>query len=94
MANDQKVVNIRMYAATIIDVFENFLEKKGVSINNEDKVGDEGEAIIFGSDFDDIMSDILIPLEELTIESRKSDAYNMNTYSETLDADAILFDTK
>ena len=91
---NDKAVNLRLYAASIIDTFEDFLEKKGISIDNEDKAGDDGEAIIYGSDFDDIMESILTPLEELAIESHKADAYRKDTYNETLDEDAILFDAE
>lgn len=44
--------------ANIIDVFEDFLESKGVKIDNPDRPGNDGEAIIYGEDFDDIMNGI------------------------------------
>lgn len=39
------------FVGQIIDIFEDFLEEKGISIENDERVGDEGEAIIFGSDY-------------------------------------------
>lgn len=35
----------------ILDIFENFLDRKGIEIPNEDKEGDEGEAILYEMDY-------------------------------------------
>ncbi len=59
--------------ANIIDVFEDFLESKGVTLKNEDKTGDEGEAIIFGSDYDDIQNSVIDVL-------KNSDIYIPHSY--------------
>lgn len=79
-SSGKKIVNVREYAAAIIDNFEDFLALKGVHLNNEDKTGDENEAIIYGSDFDSIMESILVPLKELVIEAKTADGYNLQTY--------------
>lgn len=42
----------------IIDAFEDFLELKGITIENDDKTGEEGEAIIYGGDYDELASGI------------------------------------
>ena len=42
----------------IIDVFEDFLEERGIVIENEEKDGDDSEAIIYGSDYDLLTSGI------------------------------------
>ena len=34
----------------IVDVFEDFLESKGVNVENEERDGEESPAIIFGAD--------------------------------------------
>ena len=34
----------------IVDVFEDFLESKGVNVENEERDGEESPAIIFGTD--------------------------------------------
>lgn len=57
----------RLLPANIIDLFEDFLEKKGITIENEDKKGDDGEAIIFGEDFDDLMNGIINIFNEYNI---------------------------
>lgn len=46
------------FLVQIIEVFEDFLKEKGIDIPNEDKLGDEGEAIIYGMDFGGLMEDI------------------------------------
>ena len=61
-AEEPKVIP-RVSVATIIDVFEDFLEEKNVTIDNPDKNGDENEAIIYGEDFDILMSGIIGVLE-------------------------------
>ncbi|MBO4847057.1 MAG: hypothetical protein J5525_12305 [Lachnospiraceae bacterium] len=59
--------------ATVIDVFEDFLESKNITIENEDKVGDEGEAIIFGKDYDTVQNQIISAL-------KASDIYVPDSY--------------
>lgn len=41
----------KQLAVKIIDVFEEFLSEKGISVENGEKSGEESEAIIFGSDY-------------------------------------------
>ena len=42
----------------IIEVFENFLEEKGIDIPNPEKEGDDGAAIIYGTDYGELESRI------------------------------------
>lgn len=66
----------RELAANIIDIFEDWLDKKGVKIENEerDKDDPDNEANIWGSDFDELMDDISSLLFENGIHI--SDNYN------------------
>ncbi len=69
--------------ATIIDVFEDFLESKGVRIENGEHEGNEGEAIIYGSDFDNLMDGVIGTLELSGIHtSRTFDAIEDNHTTE------------
>ncbi len=54
--------------ANIIDVFEDFLEEKGINIPNDEHQGDSGEAIIYGSDFDDLMAKITSTLTNFGVQ--------------------------
>ena len=47
------------FPAAIIDMFEDFLEEKGVQIENAERNGDEGEAILYGSDYDQLSAGII-----------------------------------
>lgn len=49
----------------IIEIFENFLEEKGITIPNEDRDrdGNEDSAIIYGCDYGDLESQIDSVLE-------------------------------
>lgn len=48
------------FIGQLIDVFEDFLDEKGIVIENEEREGDEDEdeAIIYGSDYDEIADGI------------------------------------
>jgi hypothetical protein len=46
------------FIGQIVDVFEDFLDEKGIEIENSEKDGDEGDAIIYGSDYDEIADGI------------------------------------
>lgn len=46
------------FIGQIVDVFEDFLEEKGIIIANDEKDGDEDDAIIYGSDYDEIADGI------------------------------------
>ena len=46
------------FIGQLIDVFEDFLDGKGVEIKNSEREGDEDEAIIYGSDYDEVADGI------------------------------------
>jgi hypothetical protein len=76
----QKVYG-KEYAASILDIFEDFLSEKGVEIENEDKCGDEGEAILYGEDFDNLMSQILGTLTAFSKELSKGGELDTDHWS-------------
>ena len=51
------------FVGQIIDIFEDFLEAKGIDIHNDEKDQDPDAAIIYGSDYGDLYQDI----EELLV---------------------------
>jgi hypothetical protein len=46
------------FIGQLIDVFEDFLDEKGITIENEEREGDEDDAIIYVSDYDEIADGI------------------------------------
>ena len=46
------------FIGQIIDIFEDFLDFKGIEIENDEKEGDETEAIIYGSDYGIVQTNI------------------------------------
>lgn len=46
------------FIGQLIDVFEDFLDEKGITIENEEREGDEDDAIIYGSDYDEVADGI------------------------------------
>ncbi|MBP3199283.1 MAG: hypothetical protein J6N21_20115 [Butyrivibrio sp.] len=43
---------------SIIEIFDNFLKEKGIDIPNPEKEGDDGAAIIYGTDYSELESRI------------------------------------
>ncbi len=74
----------------IIDVFEDFLESKGVQIENADKTGDEGEAIIYGEDFDTLMDEVSDVLSASGIHIAGIFDNNASDEDEAFDTDSLL----
>lgn len=54
----------------ILSIFEDFLEDKGMWIENEDRTGDEGEAILYGMDYGRLYEEInaLLATEQLILD--------------------------
>lgn len=50
--------NYRPKVVNICEVFEEFLYERGIYIPNKEREGDEDEACIYGSDWDDILERI------------------------------------
>ena len=44
--------------AEIIEVFEDFLDRRGIVIENDEKLESEGPSIIYGSDFGELQDQI------------------------------------
>lgn len=51
-------MNVNHLRDSIIDIFEDFLDAKGVTIDNDEKEDADDPAIIYGSDFDEIAEKI------------------------------------
>lgn len=84
-----ETINLRNYAASIIDTFEDFLDTKCVNIDgnkvvleidNDEKEGDDSEAIIYGTEYDELINSLLVPLVELVEEARKTKYNNIDTF--------------
>lgn len=46
------------FIGQIIDIFEDFLEEKGIEIQNDEKEDSENPAIIYGTDYGDLSDSI------------------------------------
>lgn len=64
--------NMLDLTATVIDIFEGFLETKGISIPNEDKEGEEDETIIFSTDYFHLEDQISKELNKSNNDSYRS----------------------
>lgn len=50
------------FVGQIIDIFEDFLEERDISLNNPDREADEDAAIIYGDDYFEIEDRIISTL--------------------------------
>ena len=46
------------FIGEIIDIFEDFLEEKGIDIPNDEKEDSESPAIIYGTDYGNLQDDL------------------------------------
>lgn len=53
----------RGIAILILDLFEEMLEEKGIMIPDEDRIGDEGEACLYGTTYANLEDEIIYVLD-------------------------------
>ena len=58
----------REFAIAILDLFEDLLDEKGIDIPSEDRVGEEGEARIYGTEYFQLEDGIVQLLEQFEKE--------------------------
>lgn len=54
----------REFAIAILELFEDLLEEKDITIPSDDRDGDEGEARLFGCEYADLEDDIVALLTQ------------------------------
>lgn len=47
------------FIGQIIDIFENFLEERGVTLPNDEREQDEYAAIIYGTDYSQLQTELI-----------------------------------
>ena len=47
------------FIGQIIDIFEDFLEERGVTLPNDEREQDEDAAIIYGTDYDQLQTELI-----------------------------------
>lgn len=60
-----KEIKLRQFSASICDVFEELLDKYDITIPDEDRIGDESEARLYGTEYgdtEDYITQILVHL--------------------------------
>lgn len=63
--------SINEFVGQIIDIFEDFLEFKGIEIENDEKEGTEEETIIYGSDYGILQTNIETMLDNWNTEKKQ-----------------------
>jgi hypothetical protein len=59
LAVEEDDSELREIVVAIIDLFENYLENNSVWIENDERCGDDGEAIIYGTHYGFLQENIL-----------------------------------
>ena len=62
-----KAIYTHNVATDIVEVFENLLDENNITIPDEDRTGDEGEARLFGATYCNVIDEV----EEILIEMLK-----------------------
>ena len=58
----------REFAISILDLFEDLLDKKEIDIPSEDRTGEEGEARLYGTEYFQLEDDVTKLLEQFEKE--------------------------
>ena len=58
----------REFAISILDLFEDLLDEKGIDIPSEDRTGEEGEARLYGTEYFQLEDDVTNLLEQFEDE--------------------------
>lgn len=80
IARRNKVIYTKEVALTITDIFEDILEKYDISIPDEERTGDNGEARLYGINFDETLTKVECTVIEL-LEKCEID-YKADTWNE------------
>ena len=81
--NTKHEVFTKEVAKDIIDIFENLLDEKDISIPDEDRNGDNDEARIYGMVYDKLLTnveDLIIRLMQKCENNYKSDTWNNGSW--------------
>ena len=56
------------FIGQLIDIFEDFLEERGVMLPNDEREQDEDAAIIYGTDYDQLQTELIDTMRNWGIE--------------------------
>ncbi len=70
----KQTICLNPYKADIIEIFEEFLEERGIDVPNPEKAeDDEACSIVYGSDFAELMDMLTDPLYRLASQAGASE---------------------
>lgn len=77
------MINVRHYAASICDLFEELLDKHDITIHDDDRTGSEGEARLYGLTYYDLEEKVTNELRSLIerVKANPDAAYEYFNYS-------------
>ena len=61
------IIKLREYSTDIVELFEELLEKHGITIPDEDRTGDENEARLYGCTYWDLEDEVKHILSKLVL---------------------------
>ena len=74
-------IKLRNYSVEIVELFEELLEKHNITIPDEDRTGDEGEARLYGMTYSDLEDDVLGVLCRLLVRVKRLPDAEIDVYN-------------
>ena len=65
------MIKLREYSVEIVELFEDLLNKHDITIPDEDRTGDEGEARLYGMTYSNLEDEVLHILSQLVLRVKK-----------------------
>ena len=65
------MIKLREYSVAIVELFEDLLDKHDITIPDEDRTGDEGEARLYGMTYSNLEDEVLHILSQLVLRVKK-----------------------
>ena len=65
------MIKLREYSVEIVELFEDLLDKHDITIPDEDRTGDEGEARLYGMTYSNLEDEVLHILSQLVLRVKK-----------------------
>lgn len=74
------MIKLREYSVEIVELFEELLDKHNITIPDEDRTGDEGEARLYGMTYANLEDDVLTIISQLVLRVKKLPDAEINVF--------------
>lgn len=74
------VIKLREYSVDIVELFEDILDRYNIDIPDEDRIGDENEARLYGMTYSNLEEDVVAILEDLVNNVKEHKDAEIDSY--------------